>query len=150
MIEHPLSRPRGQLVRCPLILGIPKRQLSCGGLTAAKALADDFSGFPKVTAKIMDELDTLLAFYDFPKERSVHLRTTNPIESTFSTVRLRTGVTRGAGPRKATLAMAYKLLDAGQAPWHKIVTPEVVPLVPGRRHLRRRQTAREEVDREEA
>ena len=98
-------------------------------LEAAKAFADAFSEFPKATAKIMDELDTLLAFYDFPIEHWVHLRTTNPIESTFSTVRLRTRVTRGAGSRKAALAMAYKLLDAAQARWHKIAAPELVPLV---------------------
>jgi transposase-like protein len=98
-------------------------------LDAAKAFAAAFSGFPKATAKIMDELDTLLAFYDFPAEHAVHLRTTNPIESTFSTVRLRTRVTRGAGSRKAALAMAYKLLDAAQARWHKIAAPELVSLV---------------------
>jgi putative transposase len=98
-------------------------------LGAAKAFADAFSGFPKATNKIMDELDTLLAFYDFPKEHWVHLRTSNPIESTFSTVRLRTRVTRGAGSRRAALAMAYKLLDAAQARWHKITAPELVPLV---------------------
>jgi putative transposase len=98
-------------------------------LEGAQAFADAFSGFPKATAKIMGELDTLLAFYDFPAEHAVHLRTTNPIESTFSTVRLRTRVTRGAGSRKAALAMAYKLLDAAQARWHKIAAPELVPLV---------------------
>jgi len=98
-------------------------------LEAAKAFAEEFSGFPKATAKVMDELDTLLAFFDFPTEHAVHLRTTNPIESTFSTVRLRTRVTRGAGSRKAALAMAYKLLDAAQARWHKIASPELVPLV---------------------
>ena len=98
-------------------------------LTAAKSFADTFPGFPKATAKVMDELDTLLAFYDFPKEHWVHLRTSNPIESTFSTVRLRTRVTRGAGSRRAALAMAYKLLDAAQARWHKIAAPELVPLV---------------------
>ena len=59
----------------------------------------------------------------------MHLRTTNPIESTFSTVRLRTRVTRGAGSRRAALAMAYKLLDAAQARWHKIAAPELVALV---------------------
>ena len=100
-----------------------------GALTAAKSFADTFSGFPKATAKVMDDLDTLLAFYDFPKEHWVHLRTSNPIESTFSTVRLRTRVTRGAGSRRAALAMAYKLLDAAQARWHKIAAPELVPLV---------------------
>jgi putative transposase len=77
----------------------------------------------------MDDLDTLLAFYDFPAQHWVHLRTTNPIESTFSTVRLRTRVTRGAGSRKAALAMAHKLLDAAQARWHKLTAPELVPLV---------------------
>ena len=98
-------------------------------LEAAGAFADAFSGFPKATAKIMDDLDTLLAFYDFPADHAVHLRTTNPIESTFSTVRLRTRVTRGAGSRKAALAMAYKLLDAAQARWHRIARPDLVPLV---------------------
>ena len=98
-------------------------------LEAAKAFAEEFSGFPKATAKVMDELDTLLAFFDFPAEHAVHLRTTNPIESTFSTVRLRTRVTRGAGSRKAALAMAYKLLGAAQARWHKIAAPELVPFV---------------------
>jgi transposase-like protein len=96
---------------------------------AAKAFADAFSEFPKATSKITNELDVLLAFYDFPVEHWVHLRTTNPIESTFSTVRLRTRVTRGAGSRKAALAMAYKLLDAAQARWHRIAAPELVPLV---------------------
>jgi putative transposase len=53
--------------------------------------------FPKAVKKITDDQDQLLAFYDFPAEHWIHLRTTNPIESTFSTVRLRTKVTRGAG-----------------------------------------------------
>jgi len=98
-------------------------------ISAVKELADAFSTFPKATAKIMDDLDSLLAFYDYPSEHWVHLRTTNPIESTFSTVRLRTRVTRGAGSRRAALAMAYKLLDAAQTRWHKITAPELVPLV---------------------
>jgi putative transposase len=98
-------------------------------LSAVKDYADAFAGFPKAVAKITGELDTLLAFYDFPTEHWVHLRTTNPIESTFSTVRLRTRVTRGAGSRKAALAMAYKLLDAAQDRWHRIAGAELVPLV---------------------
>lgn len=98
-------------------------------LSAVKVFCDDFSGFPKATAKITGELDVLLAFYDFPAEHWLHLRTTNPIESTFSTVRLRTRVTRGAGSRKAALAMAYKLLDAAQERWHRIAGAELVPLV---------------------
>ena len=98
-------------------------------IEAAKDYADTSAEFPKATTKITNELDVLLAFYDFPIEHWVHLRTTNPVEPTFSTVRLRTRVTRGAGSRKAALAMAYKLLDAAQARWHRIAGPELVPLV---------------------
>ena len=98
-------------------------------LVAAKAFGDQFVDFPKATVKIADDLDVLLAFYDYPLEHWIHLRTTNPIESTFSTVRLRTKVTRGAGSRKAGLAMAYKLLDAAQARWRRINGHELVPLV---------------------
>jgi transposase-like protein len=98
-------------------------------LSAVKDYADAFAGFPKAVAKITGELDTLLAFYDFPTEHWVHLRTTNPIDSTFSTVRLRTRVTRAAGSTKAALAMAYKLLDAAQDRWHRIAGAELVPLV---------------------
>ncbi len=60
--------------------------------------------FPKAVKKITDDQEQLLAFYHFPAERWIHLRTTNPIASTFSTVRLRTKVTRGAGSRVAALA----------------------------------------------
>ena len=87
-------------------------------LTAAKSFADAFSSFPKATAKIMGELDTLLAFCDFPEVHWVHLRTSNPLEPMFSTVKAedqshpRGWLTQGA------LAMAYKLLDAAQARWH--------------------------------
>ena len=98
-------------------------------LEAVKHFADEFAAFPKATKKITGQLDVLLAFYDYPLEHWIHLRTTNPIESTFSTVRLRTKVTRGAGSRKAGLAMAYKLLDAAQARWRRINGHELVPLV---------------------
>jgi putative transposase len=98
-------------------------------LEAVKRFADEFAAFPKAVKKITGQLDVLLGFFDFPLEHWVHLRTTNPIESTFSTVRLRTKVTRGAGSRKAGLAMAYKLLDAAQARWRKINGHELVPLV---------------------
>lgn len=111
------------------IAGIYNAESRTDALSAVKVFADEFAEFPKATGKITDELDTLLAFYDFPIEHWLHLRTTNPIESTFSTVRLRTKVTRGAGSRKAGLAMAYKLLDAAQARWRRINGHELVPLV---------------------
>jgi len=85
--------------------------------------------FPKATAKVTGELDTLLAFYDFPAEHWQHLRTTNPIESTFATVRHRTRVTRGPGSRAAGLAMAFKLLEAAQARWRAVNAPHLVALV---------------------
>ena len=108
------------------IYGAPTRTEA---LEAVKRFADGFSAFEKAVVKITGQLDVLLAYYDFPAEHWVHLRTTNPIESTFSTVRLRTKVTRGAGSRKAGLAMAYKLLDSAQARWRKITGAELVALV---------------------
>jgi putative transposase len=83
---------------------------------AAKAFAADYGAkWPKAVAKITDDLDVLLAFYDFPAEHWIHLRTTNPIESTFATVRLRQRVTKGPGSRAAGIAMAFKLMESAQA-----------------------------------
>ena len=62
----------------------------------------------------------LLAFYDFPAEHWGHLRTSNPIESTFATVRLRTYRTKGPGSRLAALAMAFKLAQKAQQSWRKL------------------------------
>ncbi|GAA1334362.1 hypothetical protein GCM10009647_075960 [Streptomyces sanglieri] len=83
--------------------------------------------WPKAVKKITDDVDELLAFYDFPAEHWVHLRTTNPIESTFSTVKLRTKVTRGAGSPAAALAMVFKLAESAQAGWRAITAPHLVP-----------------------
>jgi transposase-like protein len=85
--------------------------------------------FAKATAKITDDLDELLAFYDYPAEHWIHLRTTNPIESTFATVRHRTKVTRGPGSRTAGLAMAFKLIQAAQDRWRAVNAPHLVALV---------------------
>lgn len=85
--------------------------------------------YPKAVVKIVDDAEALLAFYDFPAEHWIHLKTTNPIESTFSTVRLRTRVTKGPGSRAAGLAMAYKLLHAAQDRWRAVNGPHLVALV---------------------
>ncbi len=85
--------------------------------------------FGKAVAKVTDDLDELLAFYDFPAEHWVHLRTTNPIESTFATVRHRTKVTKGPGSKAAGLAMAFKLIEAAQARWRAVNAPHLVALV---------------------
>lgn len=82
---------------------------------AAQAFAAAYGAkWPKAAAKITEDLDVLLAFYDFPAEHWVHLRTTNPIESTFATVRLRQRVTKGPGSRAAGIAMAFKLIESAQ------------------------------------
>ncbi|TDC65770.1 IS256 family transposase [Micromonospora sp. KC207] len=85
--------------------------------------------FGKAVAKVVDDLDELLAFYDFPAEHWVHLRTTNPIESTFATVRHRTKVTKGPGSKAAGLAMAFKLIEAAQQRWRAVNAPHLVALV---------------------
>jgi transposase-like protein len=97
---------------------------------AADAFAREFGAkWPKAVAKIVDDLEPLLAFYDFPAEHWIHLKTTNPIESTFATVRLRTKVTKGPGSRAAGLAMAFKLLEAAQDRWRAVNGPHLVALV---------------------
>jgi transposase-like protein len=97
---------------------------------AAKAFAAAYAAkFPKAVAKIADDLDELLAFYAYPAEHWIHLRTTNPIESTFATVRHRTKLTRGPGSRAAGLAMAFKLLEAAQNRWRAVNAPHLVALV---------------------
>jgi len=68
-------------------------------------------------------------FFDFPAEHWIHLRTTNPIESTFATVKARTKKTRGAGSRQAGLAMVFKLLLSAEKHWCRITAPHLVALV---------------------
>lgn len=85
--------------------------------------------WPKAVKKITDNAEELLAFYDFPAQHWVHLRTTNPIESTFSTVKLHTKVTRGAGSPAAALAMVFKLVESAQERWRAITAPHLVALV---------------------
>jgi transposase-like protein len=85
--------------------------------------------WPKAVAKITDDRDELLAFYGFPAEHWVHLRITNPIESTFTTVKLRTKGTRGAGSLAVALAMVLKLFESAQTRWRAITGARQVPLV---------------------
>ena len=99
-------------------------------LEAVKAFEAAYGAkFPKATAKITDDADQLLAFYDYPAEHWQHLRTTNPIESTFATVRHRTKVTKGPGSRAAGLAMAFKLIESAQTRWRAVNAPHLVALV---------------------
>ena len=99
--------------------------------TDAKRALEAFRGefdakYPKAVAKLDKDWKQLTAFYDFPAEHWRHLRTTNPIESAFATVKLRTRVTKGAGSKKAALAMAYKLLDAASERWRRFNGHELI------------------------
>jgi putative transposase len=85
--------------------------------------------YPKAVETLTKDQDQLLTFFDFPAEHWIHLRTTNPIESTFSTVKARTRTTKGAGSRKAGLAMAFKLLLAAEKRWRRLNAPHLVALV---------------------
>ena len=99
-------------------------------VAAADAFAHDFGAkWPKAVAKVVDDLEVLLAFFDFPAEHWLHLKTTNPIESTFATVRLRTKVTKGPGSRAAGRAMAFKLIEAAETRWRAVNGPHLVALV---------------------
>jgi putative transposase len=99
-------------------------------VAAIDAFAAEFAvRWPKAVAKVVDDADALLAFYDFPAEHWIHLKTTNPVESTFATVRLRTKVTKGPGSRAAGLAMAFKLIEAAEQRWRSVNAPHLVAVV---------------------
>jgi putative transposase len=85
--------------------------------------------FPKACECLKKDKDVLFTFYDFPAEHWIHLRTTNPIESTFATVRHRTRRTKGCGSRIATLTMVFKLAREAEKHWRKLNKHELVTKV---------------------
>jgi transposase-like protein len=85
--------------------------------------------YPKATECLVKDKSDLFAFYDFPAAHWIHLRTSNPIESTFATVRLRHRKTKGCGTRKATLAMVYKLCREAEKGWRRLDGYKLIPLV---------------------
>jgi len=87
--------------------------------------------YPAAVECVLRDRDALLAFYDFPAEHWRHVRTTNPIESTFATVRLRTSTTKGPGSREAGLAMVFKLAEQAQKGWRKLNGSQLLPDVIG-------------------
>lgn len=76
--------------------------------------------YPKACECLQKDLQRLLTFYDYPAEHWQHIRTTNPIESTFATIRHRTRQTKGCGSRIATLTMVYKLMDSAEKHWRRL------------------------------
>jgi len=85
--------------------------------------------YPKATECLTKDRDKLLPFYDFPAEHWLHIRTTNPIESTFATVRLRHSKTKGSGTRKACLTMVFKLMESASKTWRALNGSELLPEV---------------------
>lgn len=92
-------------------------------------LADYEAKYPKACECLEKDRDELLAFYDFPAEHWRHLRTTNPIESAFATIRLRHRRTKGNGSRSACLAMLFKLAQSAQRRWRQLNGSELLPEV---------------------
>ena len=76
--------------------------------------------YDKAVACLVKDREVLLTFYDFPAEHWKHIRTTNPIESTFATVRLRTDRTKGYLSRETALAMVYKLAKSAERSWRRL------------------------------
>jgi transposase-like protein len=97
---------------------------------AIDAFAADYGvKWPKAVARVTGETERLLCFFDYPAEHWVHLRTTNPIESSFAPVRARTRVTKGPGTKDMGLAMVFKLLQAAEGRWRAVNGPHLVALV---------------------
>ena len=113
-------------------------------LDAVTSFGEALADWPKAVAKVTDELDVLLAFLDFPAEHHVHLRTSNPIESTFATVRLRTRVTKGAGStvRRPRDGLQARAGGRGALAQDQRTAPR--PARPGRGHLHRRSATGKE------
>ncbi|QDU62680.1 Transposase, Mutator family [Planctomycetes bacterium Pan216] len=89
--------------------------------------------YPGASQCLEKDRDVLLTFYDFPAEHWKHLRTTNPIESTFATIRLRQRKTKGCGSRRASLTMMFKLAHAAQKGWRRLNGYEkIIPLLEGK------------------
>ena len=102
-----------------------------GSRQAAEQAFDRFvalyqTKFPKAVACLRKDRQSLLVFYDFPAEHWGHLRTTNPIESTFATVRLRQRRTKGCGSREASLTMAFMLARQAERHWRRLNGSEVI------------------------
>jgi putative transposase len=95
---------------------------------AAEATFDYFvdaygAKYDKAVACLVKDRETLLAFYDFPAEHWKHVRTTNPVESTFATVRLRTTKTKGCLSRRTALTMVFRLCRSAQRRWRRLDGP---------------------------
>ena len=104
----------------------PTRQDALGAYEDFLSLYE--ARYPKACSCLEKDKDVLFTFYDFPAAHWRHLRTTNPIESTFSTVRHRTRQTKGCGSRNATMMMVYKLTTQAQKHWQRLHSHKLIEL----------------------
>ena len=103
------------------------RSLTDDAVKAFDLFAETYTAkYPKAAECLSQDRDQMLAFYDFPAEHWRHIRTTNPIESTFGTVRQRTRRTKGSGSRAATLSMVFKLMESAQRRWRRLNGHELI------------------------
>jgi transposase-like protein len=109
------------------IMQAPDRQSAKADIT--HFVTEFEARYPKAVDCLVKDQETLLTFFDFPAAHWVHLRTTNPIESPFATVKTRTRRTKGAGSRKAGLALACQLILAAEQRWRRVNAPHLVALV---------------------
>ena len=95
-------------------------------MTTQRSIRTFRAKHPKAVECLQKDRDVLLTFYDFPAEHWIHLRTTNPIESTLATVRLRTRRTKGCGSRIACLTMVWKLVESASRRWRILNGSEII------------------------
>ena len=136
------TRPPTSSTRCPRVFNPkPKPTSTTSGMAETREEAghafDTFlekyeAKLPKACKCLSKDREVLLTFYDFPAEHWAHLRTTNPIESTFATIRLRHRKTKGSGSRRASLAMMFKLGMSAQKKWRRLRGyQQIIPLIQG-------------------
>jgi transposase-like protein len=130
------------------IMKAPTRAEATQGIERFEA--DYGAKYPKAVESLRRDEDALLAFYDFPAEHWKHIRTTNPVESPFATVRLRQRVTKGPGSAKRGCLMAFKLLTMAEERWRRLNGAELLPLVRAGVQFRDgQQLEREDVEQEQ-
>jgi len=127
-------------VHCSAKKGIHEIYLSDSKENALRAFENFVSIFdakyPKAVECLLKDKEETLAFYDFPAEHWAHIRSTNPIESTFATVRLRTNKTKGSGTSAETMTMVFKMIQSAEKRWRKLRGFKHIPLVlEGRRFI---------------
>jgi transposase-like protein len=105
------------------IMQAPDRKAAEEGIAAFRREYE--AKYAKAVLCLEEDQEELLAFLDFPAQHWTHVRTTNPIESAFAPAKMRTRKTKGAGSRRAGLAMAYKLLEVAQGRWRRINAPHL-------------------------